>query len=336
MNNQIAGDLIVSLERLCQNSDQSTILTKFIELIEDTYTPYKFKFVKNQGKNSRQFISMQVAEDAWYLVIKEGQLSKDVLDELRSMVFFLGMKLENLELNNIKEQNKELLKSNLELDNFVYRVSHDLRAPISSCLGLTDLLILENSLENVKNFAQLQSKSLKKLDLFIKDILNYSRNSRKEISPVRVVANRIIKSIYEPLYHHPEYQHIELLYEAKGDKSFVTDLQRLEVILNNIISNSCKYHNPYHDKPFVKVSFDINPKKVVIVITDNGLGIAEEHQDKIFNMFYRATDKKAGTGLGLYIVKESIDKLNGSIHLYSIPGKGSEFTIQIPNLALQK
>jgi signal transduction histidine kinase len=107
----------------------------------------------------------------------------------------------------------------------------------------------------------------------------------------------------------------------------------LNIVLYNLVSNALSYYNPYEEHPYVRLQVTANEREAVIRCEDNGLGIAPEHQDKIFRMFYRASTDSKGSGLGLYIVKEAVDKLQGQISLQSTPGKGSTFIIKIPNLA---
>jgi signal transduction histidine kinase len=125
---------------------------------------------------------------------------------------------------------------------------------------------------------------------------------------------------------------IEYITQVHQPAPFVSDYKRLEVVLNNIVSNAIRYANMYHSDPFVKIVVDVKPDKALIEVSDNGQGIAREHIGKVFDMFYRATANKAGSGLGLYIVKETIQKLNGSIDLTSEPGCGTSFYIQVPSV----
>jgi signal transduction histidine kinase len=115
--------------------------------------------------------------------------------------------------------------------------------------------------------------------------------------------------------------------------TFYSDRSRLSIILNNLISNSIRYQNPKATDPFVEVSVAISASSADIRIIDNGIGIDKENHEKIFNMFYRVSTQSVGSGLGLYIVKETVEKLNGVINLESEPGKGTVFNIHLPNLA---
>ena len=109
-----------------------------------------------------------------------------------------------------------------------------------------------------------------------------------------------------------------------------TDKTRLKVILNNLISNAIKYHHHDQSDPWIKVRMLNGNKTLSIIVSDNGPGINVEHQAKIFDMFYRGTERSKGSGLGLYIVKETIAKMNGSINVESVEGQGTSFFVKIP------
>ncbi|MEY3451788.1 MAG: hypothetical protein RL711_1614, partial [Bacteroidota bacterium] len=119
------------------------------------------------------------------------------------------------------------------------------------------------------------------------------------------------------------------------EAEFVSDLKRIEIVFNNLISNAIKYHNIHQDFPLIKITITQNYKEAIIEISDNGIGVESNHIEHIFNMFYRASSNSNGSGLGLYIVKDAISKLKGSIDVNSEIGKGTNFRITIPNYYIQ-
>ena len=114
-------------------------------------------------------------------------------------------------------------------------------------------------------------------------------------------------------------------------RPLITDKNRLNIILNNLISNAITYQDPSKNDPLVNIKVDMSDTETNIIVKDNGIGISKELQEKIFDMFFRGSENSDGSGLGLYIVKESVEKLNGTINVRSVPGKGSEFRVLIPN-----
>jgi two-component sensor histidine kinase len=235
---------------------------------------------------------------------------------------------------SILAKNEELNKINSELDRFVYSVSHDLRAPLSSLLGLIKICndLVPNNDAGVKNILEMMQLSVNKLDVFIGAILDYSRNSRKEILPSYIDFNKIIQDVRESLNHVKTEHEYVMQIDIKEDSPFYSDEHRIAVILNNLISNAMKYLDAKKKECFIRISVLADVEKCQLTIEDNGIGIDRPSQQKVFEMFYRAAETSTGSGLGLYIVKETIQKLNGSIKLDSELSKGTKIQIELPNL----
>ena len=105
----------------------------------------------------------------------------------------------------------------------------------------------------------------------------------------------------------------------------------LLIIFNNLISNSIRYCDLSKERPFIYIRVSESYGKIIIEVEDNGIGISDQHLKRIFEMFYRADESSAGSGLGLYIVREAINLLGGYINVASTPDIGTTFTIQLPN-----
>ena len=232
--------------------------------------------------------------------------------------------------NDLKASNLELRKINAELDNFVYRVSHDLRAPIASMLGLVNLAKFDESAEMKAIYLTKIEESPKLQDIFITEILDQSRNARLEVKRKLIDFKKIINETFEQLQYSNTNEDVVKTLKIDLKDSFYSDPWRLKVIMNNLISNSIRYRNG--KSPKINIDISSSDHQVFINIKDNGRGIGKEHLDKVFNMFYRATDDNAGSGLGLYIVKETIAKLNGNIEIMSKPKEGTTVNLMIPNL----
>jgi PAS domain S-box-containing protein len=235
----------------------------------------------------------------------------------------------------LRSKNTELEKINKELDSFVYSASHDLRAPLKSVLGLVNLTKMDYELSNYESiyeYSTLIEKSIIKLDDTLQKIINYSANARSEIVYESIDFESMINDIYDTLMYIPRFTKInKKITVHKETDRFMCDTGRITIIFNNLISNAIKYSNSYIDNSYMHVDVTITEKEAVIIFEDNGIGINEAYLDKIFNMFYRATEKSDGSGLGLYIVKEVIDKLHGTISVTSKINEGTKFTIHIPN-----
>ncbi len=227
--------------------------------------------------------------------------------------------------------NQLLSKANQELDRFVYSASHDLRAPLSSLLGLIDLAQLSEDPEEIKHCLKLMRTSVSDLDAFIKEIIDYSRNTRLEIKKEKFNLLELTKEVADGLKFGTGMENLFIRYDVSPQLDITTDRLRLKTILYNLIGNAFKYKDPSKPEQVVTISAFADNRVVKISIEDNGVGIDAQHLPRIFEMFFRASEKSQGSGLGLYIVKETLDKLHGKIDVRSTPDKGSIFNIEIPS-----
>ncbi|WP_422359750.1 two-component regulator propeller domain-containing protein [Reichenbachiella sp.] len=232
----------------------------------------------------------------------------------------------------INNQNRELRKVNAELDRFVYSASHEMRSPLSSILGLINVASLDKT-PNKEEYLAYIKNSVERLDSLLQDIVDHSKNARTELEIAALDLKLEVEEVIEGLTYSENFPKIESIIECNGDGMIHSDVNRLKIVLNNLITNAYKHHSPDDvSNPFVKVVIDKTEAGVRLTIADNGPGIPAEEQEKVFNMFYRATHKSDGTGLGLYIVKEIITNLNGSIEVDSEVGKGTTFIIELVDL----
>lgn len=234
----------------------------------------------------------------------------------------------------LRKQNEELIKINKELDSFVYSVSHNLRAPLMSVLGLINLVQLENKSadESLHNYFQMMQQSINKLDDTLKEILDYSRNARSALAISEVDVRKMVLESFEKMKYMEGSEDIIKSVNIEQETAFFTDPYRLSVIINNLVSNAIKYRDIHKSRHELVVDAVFSETDVIINFHDNGIGISAEYVPKIFEMFYRATERSEGAGLGLYIVKETVDKLHGSITVESAVGEGTTFKLVIPNL----
>lgn len=230
-------------------------------------------------------------------------------------------------------QNEELKKINRELDSFVYSVSHNLKAPLMSVLGLINLAKMEDEKNDnaFESYFGMMERSILKLDDTLKEILEYSRNSRQDLAVEEVDVTRIITDNLERMQYLPGSEKLRKDVNINIVVPLLSDAYRISVIFNNLISNAIKYADQEKDDSYLKIDIDIDARSARFVVEDNGIGIAREYIEKVFDMFFRATMQKEGAGLGLYIVKETIEKLFGTITVDSQPRVGTCFRIEIPN-----
>lgn len=234
----------------------------------------------------------------------------------------------------LRKQNEELVKINKELDSFVYSVSHNLRAPLMSVLGLINLVQLENKEgdNTLNDYFRMIQHSIHRLDDTLKEILDYSRNARSALNIVGVDIKKMVEDSFDRMKYMEGSENISKSIEVNDHRPFYTDPYRLSVIINNLVSNAIKYRDATKDHNELKVIVNVMDSRAHISFSDNGIGIGKEYLHKIFEMFYRATERSEGAGLGLYIVRETVDKLEGTIAVESHIGKGTSFEITLPNM----
>lgn len=232
---------------------------------------------------------------------------------------------------DLQKANEELLVRNTELDRFVYSASHDLSAPLKSILGLISVARLENPTGVHLEYLAMMERSVRKLEEFIKDVVSYSRTTRMPVRYESCNFSEIVKSLLSDHQYSPNYEKINFIISDGTGQPIVTDITRLKMILNNLISNAIKFHR-YNGpvEPYVKISLSRNLSSYMIVVQDNGSGIEEKHLKHIFEMFYRASEQSQGSGLGLYILNESVAKLGGSVEAHSVLDSGTSFIITLP------
>ncbi|MDR6845689.1 HAMP domain-containing sensor histidine kinase [Flavobacterium granuli] len=257
-----------------------------------------------------------------------------ILIIISSVSFYYSIMIKRLiaSKKEIEVKNENLIILNGELDNFVYSVSHDLRSPITSLKGLIEVAKLEDDLEQINYYLMLMSQSLNKQDQFIRDIVDYSKNKRIGIIVKTVSLNKLIEDAIILHNHNLNEDKIIITKNLFVDE-VRSDSLRLKIILNNLLSNAIKYLDESKKEMTISIRTYNSGVFHKIEIEDNGIGIQDEYKDHIFDMFF-AINKNKGSGLGLYIVKETLEKLNGTIAVFSESNVGSKFTITIPNLYL--
>ncbi|MDH4088912.1 MAG: ATP-binding protein [Cyclobacteriaceae bacterium] len=230
----------------------------------------------------------------------------------------------------LSQQNKELEQANKELDRFVYSVSHDLSAPLRSILGLVNISRFEESIEQLRFYINNIESSVHKLDNFINEILDYSRNERQEILRENLNLDELCREILDNLKFQENFSSIGVDLSGIGKDPIYTDKMRLKIILNNLLSNAVKFQSEGHGRvPFIRVKSEKTAGKFMIEVEDNGEGIKPEVKDRIFGMFFRGTQRSNGSGLGLYIAKEAAEKIDGTISVASAYGIGTVFRLDL-------
>lgn len=237
----------------------------------------------------------------------------------------------NERTHELRLANDELKQRNAELDRFVYSASHDLSAPLKSILGLIRVAKMDNPTEGHLEYLNMMERSVFKLELFIQEVVTYSRNARMPLRYEQFEFEPFVKSLLQDHEYSENFKLITFKIHDELGTKIISDVTRMKIILNNLLSNAIKFHWVGDGRsPVVTIAVSRKDDFYVLEVSDNGRGIHEHHIKRIFEMFYRANEEAQGSGLGLYILKESVLKLGGTVEASSRLEQGTTFTIRLP------
>ncbi|GAB4157479.1 MAG: hypothetical protein Tsb0033_09340 [Winogradskyella sp.] len=239
-----------------------------------------------------------------------------------------------LDVTSRKTLEKRLLQKTKDLELFLYRSAHDLKAPITSAEGLIELLKDENIDQNTLALLEMLETTLNQGKLLF-DNLAFASSIRQKINEHNVINFELeINKILKVLSGLDGFESIDFEINIEQTKRFLSNRELLCSIFQNLIQNAIIYSKPATKGflPKIKVEVKQMSSQVQISVSDNGTGISNTNKDKVFDICYRASNEgKQGTGLGLYIVKCIVEDLNGTITVDSQPNIGTTFKIILPN-----
>jgi hypothetical protein len=279
----------------------------------------------NLGENKNQFIDEVTLKVKGYNTYFDAQVSV-----LLHNFTMQGLVLKLHDITDKKEKEQDLIRSNQQLDQVIYKTTHDLKAPLMSALGLVNLAE-QASVGEKDQYIGMIKRSLQKLDAFIEEMNNFFRNEKLALQREKIDLKQLILDEVDDLKNLYYENRVEVKIEVEEQTELFSDRVRIKTILTNILSNGIKYRDLQKQNPFIKIAAKVTDDFCDIRFDDNGIGIASEHHQKIFDLFFRATDQSQGSGLGLFIVKDTIERLKGEIKVTSKEGEGTQFRIRIPN-----
>jgi PAS domain S-box-containing protein len=234
-------------------------------------------------------------------------------------------------MNDLQTAQGELKERNFELDQFVYRTSHDLRSPLTTILGLINVIKLKPIPQEIQQYLAMAENRVLKLDHFLQLMLNYLRNTRLELANQIIDFDALLKACLLDLAYTKGSDSVSVQWHITPPVPFYSDPLRIQIIFQNLISNAIKYQDTTTGSPYLHIDILPRADACEIVFSDNGQGMQAGDLERITNMFFRASPQSDGSGLGMYIVKGAIDRLRGTIAIESPAGKGMNTRICIPN-----
>lgn len=263
-----------------------------------------------------------------YLQMKERLINSETLHVIRS--YEEKLRIETLELEaKVQREKREIIEAkNDELDSFFYRVSHDLKGPISSLQGLYNLVKLDVTDSVALPYFEMYRSQVNRIHSIVMGLINLTQMKHLEAKKEQIEFYSLVNECIASYSYLENFKRIKFIIEIQDGIEFFSEWTIVNTILQNLIENAIKYSSTVN--PFVKIQVIQAKELLKIVVEDNGHGIDEVHQSKIFDMFYRANLGAKGSGLGLYILKRAVERLNGKIELKSQLHKGSVFTVTLP------
>jgi signal transduction histidine kinase len=227
----------------------------------------------------------------------------------------------------------ELEKAKMVIGQFITSCSHSMRGPLKSITGLINLLHNHKSYseKEVEMFLNLMGSTVEKMERTLDELEHFLENSKRDLLLKPVDCRELATLILHQFKEEVEVKKVHLSLNVDQPVVFYSDPARLRLILFNLITNAFQFLDGNKGSSEIGVSIVVTPKQCTLTVSDNGIGIDAESHAKIFQLFYRATQQSAGTGIGLYVVHEAIKKIGGSIQVESTLGIGSSFNVLLPN-----
>lgn len=238
-----------------------------------------------------------------------------------------------LDVTERVEAEKEIQGLLYELDNFVYRASHDLRGPLARLRGLSQVALMDIREEKARKYFKLISQSANVLDTTLIRLLSINNLKHALLEEQEVNLHQLVNNIIRIKKEVLNKANINFINEIAEDLTIRSDSNILRLTLQNMLDNSIQYCNQELDQRYIKVSSIAQYQQVKLLIEDNGMGIEDSQVDKIFNIFHRGTEKSHGSGLGLYIAKVAMGKLKGSINILDHRRTHTVFELTFPTVA---
>ncbi|MEP2026906.1 MAG: tetratricopeptide repeat protein [Reichenbachiella sp.] len=335
-----AAMCLTKLGQVCMTTNRKAEAKKYlnqaIELgreIDNKQIVYKAYFelfnIAMAEENESEALSYHIK----YHDYKEEVINSETTSKIKSLESMWKMESLESEARIQRENNLIVEKKNEELDKFSSRVSHDLRGPISSLMGLYDVVKSEIEDEVALKYFELYHHRITRINQTIIDLLELSKVKDWQLSKTMIDFDEMVADCIESFSYIPGFEKINFEIEIDNELKIQSDRSLMNTIIQNLIENSIKYSRQNIDDPFVKIFVKQTAEDYMcVIVEDNGIGIDVKYQEKVFDMFYRANDDVQGSGLGMFILKSAVEKLEGEVSLVSEVNKGTKFVILLPIL----
>ncbi len=258
---------------------------------------------------------------------EEIQAQSEELQEANQIIANINRSLEE----KVDTRTSELRQAYKELDTFFYRSSHDFRRPITTFLGLANVAKITVKDTSALELFEKVAETATSLDKMLHKLQSISDLGANQMVFKEVFLKEQVNGIIDSLADLIKQKEVTVIYDVIETVPFVSYPAMVQIIIENLLENAIHFCGTQH--PNVKIKTSVYQEVAIIEMEDNGQGIMDEYKSRIFEMYFRANERSKGNGLGLYIAKKAVEKLNGKIRFVSTYKQGSIFTVELPNLS---
>jgi signal transduction histidine kinase len=233
--------------------------------------------------------------------------------------------------NDINYSTSEITKMRSILDEFIYRCSHDMSAPLKTITGLLNLIEETEDTDLEGACVDMVLVCLKRIEFLLQEIDQILNNEETEVEPELICFQDLMRHVLSGFEDQLKEHRIRVSVEIHEKHKVFSDINRIQILLTHMISNAILFCDKKKENKKIDIGMVATPKACAIYIKDNGIGMDELVKEKIFQPFFRGSEKSTGAGLGLFVADAIIRKMGGKISVISQAGRGSAFSFWIPN-----
>lgn len=303
-------------------TEANTTLQELYDSIHKSQEELKSQSQQLEKANAELLmLNFQLAEQQ-----EELQAQSEELRESNHMISLLNDGLEQ----KVKDRTAQLQQAYTDLDTFFYRSSHDFRRPLTTFMGLAEVakITVKDSFA-LDLFSKVRETAVN-LDRMLMKLQSISDVGSEQFVAKTIVMASFISSVLDTYRLEIEAVGIKVITRNVHVKTFSGYPAFLKIILENLIENSIQFRSP--SNPSITIEVKEDEENITILVKDNGQGVEEEYQERLFDMFFRGNEQSKGNGLGLYIVKKAVEKMKGQVVLESTYRIGTQVTIWLPKI----
>ncbi|HTJ48940.1 MAG TPA: tetratricopeptide repeat protein [Cyclobacteriaceae bacterium] len=270
-------------------------------------------FVLYQSNKVKKRVNQALSDAKNFIELKNIELDKKVAEKTADLVV----------------ANDSLSKVNEELDNFIYKTSHDIRGPLASLKGICNVALMDVKDPVAVSYLEKLDITAENLNTILTRLLIINQINNSSVKPEPINFDFIIEEVMLLEKKRGLPPRLQVKKYIQEGVEFYCDKEFIRIILENLIDNAIKFYNDSDRvEPFVEVRIEEENREMKIRVIDNGIGISEAKPDKIFQMFSRASERSSTGGIGLYITKTACEKIGGQVGLRTTPEGYTEFYVK--------